>query len=74
MIKNIPRYPASIALAPFYIVICGRSGSAISLTHYLKIRKIYREKLLNIERVFLSSLKFWLKHFSFQEALSDIVS
>ena len=43
VIKKVPRYPACNAHAPYYIVMCGRSGPAIFLLHYLKNSTIFRK-------------------------------
>jgi hypothetical protein len=49
-------HPASKLRAPHYVVICGLSSSAM-LPHYLKKGMIFGNKILNIKRVFLFSIK-----------------
>ena len=46
------RYPACKAHAPYFIVICGLSGSTIFFPHYLTKGTIFGRKLLNIKCVF----------------------
>ena len=60
-------YPAFKAHVPYYIVICGLSGSNIFF-HILINGTIFGKKLLNMKCVFC------LKHFSFQEEFSGVLS
>ena len=50
-------YPACRALAPYYIAICGLSGSNSIFPHYLINGTILEKKILNIKCVFPSSLQ-----------------
>jgi hypothetical protein len=60
-------YPGSTAHVPYYIVISGLSGSTIFF-HILINGTIFGKKLLNMKCVFC------LKHFSFQEEFSGVLS
>jgi len=51
------RYPACKAHAPYYIVICGLSGSTIFFPRYLISGTIFRKYLLNKKCAFCFSLK-----------------
>ena len=55
------RQPACKTHAPYYIVICGLSGSAIFFQHHLINGTIFRRKKLSC---FLLSLQFCLINFS----------
>jgi len=64
------RYSACKAHTPYYIVICGLSGSTI-LFHIITYWHQLQKKLLN-KCLFWLICNFCLKHFSFQEGLSKI--
>jgi hypothetical protein len=59
------RYPACKAHAPYYIVICGLSGSIIFFP-IISYTAIFagRGEVLNIKGVFGFIYNFYLKHFS----------
>ena len=69
-----PSYSAGQTNEPYYTVTCGLSDCSTSFLHYLKNETIFEKKLLNINRAFWFSQQFCLKHFSFQEELSEILS
>jgi hypothetical protein len=50
-------YPGRKAHAPYYIVICGLSGSTMFFPHYLINGAIFGKKLLNIKCVFWFSVQ-----------------
>ena len=58
-------YPACKAHAPYYIVICGLSGSTIFFDIISYTVGFLENKLLNIKCVFGFSLQLCLKYFSF---------
>ena len=68
--------PACNAHEPYYVVICGLSGSTIYFHIILTNGTIFeRKKKVNEHKEFFNFLyNFCLKHFSFQEELSEILS
>jgi hypothetical protein len=55
-----------------HIAICGLSGRAIFFSTLSHKRHNYQKKLSNRKHMFLFYLQICLKHFSFEEELSEI--
>jgi len=67
------RYPACNTHAPYYVVICGLSGSTVFFPIISKSVDDSEGKLLDIKFVFDFFYKFSLKHFLFEEEFGDII-
>ena len=55
-------YPTCKALAPYYIVICGLTGSTMFF-HIISNSRIFGDKLLSVQYVLIFYKTFCLKHF-----------